>query len=150
MKRARLVGLIFTITVLSLLIASAGLAREVALTNRTESANEYQHFLNSPDVNIYWSSAKRSKTITIYGLVQNNYYTDLVLVNLYVDILDSNGKRLERRKQFFLEIEPDQKLPFRITFPRLKNAKKVRFSFDYNYAEWKSSVSNYGILEDTL
>ncbi len=150
MKLTKLSYLVFAVIALSPVIASPAMGRKVALTNTTDSANKYDHFLNSPDVNIYWSSIKDKDRITIYGLFQNNYYTDLVSVNLYVDLLDANGKRLERKKQFFLEIEPDQKLLFRFTFPKVNNAKKVRFSFDYNYAEFKSSVSNYGILEDTL
>ncbi len=141
---------VFMILLLVVISLVGGSAVFATTTGQTDIKSQYDHFLNSPDVNIYWEMEKNATGFTISGLFQNNYYTDLTFVNLYVDILDSYGKILERKQVFFLNIEPDQLLPFRVTFRGLNSAKKVRFSFDYNYAEWRSSVSNYGILEDTL
>ncbi len=151
MNRLRHAKLILGMVASFLIVISSGCVTvQNMLTTQAMPANSYKHFLNSPDVNIYWNSEQTSKNITIYGAFQNNYYTDLAWVNLYIDLLDSKGKVIQRRYQFFLEAKPGTMLPFRVTFTRLKDAKKVRFSFDYNYAEWKSSVSNYGILEDSL
>ena len=150
MKLHKLTTLLLVFTVISFLLVAVGFAVQQGEPEKDASTKYYGHFLNSPDVNIYWDLEKQQNTITIHGLFQNNYHTDLISVNLYIYLLDSRGKVLAKSKEFFVEIKPDQMLPFRSTFKKLKNAKKVRFSFDYNYAEWKSSVSNYGILEDNL
>ena len=138
------------IVLLLLAVLPGCITGEKMVSKQPDRVDHFEHFLNSPDVNIYWNAEKSKKNITIYGMFQDNYYTDLGWVNLYVDLLDSEGKILKRQYQFFLDARPDQMLPFRVTFPNFRDAKKVRFSFDYNYAEWKSSVSNYGILEADL
>ncbi len=149
--KSKFFGLVASKIVLLLLVILPGCVTvDKMLSKQPEHVDHFEHFLNSPDVNIYWNAEKSKNYITIYGVFQDNYYTDLSWVNLYVDLLDSEGKILKRQYQFFLDARPDQMLPFRVTFPNFRDAKRVRFSFDYNYAEWKSSVSNYGILESDL
>jgi len=147
-NKAKKTGLIFVIVSLFISIGCASIApHTIALRNNVK---EYKNQLNSPDLNIFWNAEKSNNAFVINGLLQNNYYEDIFDVDLYVRLYNKKGLPIKTVHDYFINLNPNQILPFVAKFPATQKVKTIRFFFDYNYAEWGGSVENYGVLKANL
>ncbi len=147
-NKAKKTGLIFVVVFLLTSIGCATIRDHTPITG--DNIKEYKKELNSPDLNIFWNAKRSNNMIVIKGLVQNNYCEDIFDVDLYVRLYNEKGLPIKTVHDYFINLNPNQMLPFIAKFSTTQKAKTVCFSFDYNYAEWGGSVENYGVLKANL
>ncbi len=128
----------------------AGCAQQFSGARPSFDSSPYVHIYNSPDINIYWTAKSDSNILTVRGAIQNIYYTDIINVHLYVDILDVKENVISSATETVIALEPEEASRFLLTFPLHMKPTHIRFSFLYDYAEWRGSVMNSGTFKRPL
>ena len=111
------------------LVGIAGCTAQFSGARPSFDPSGYQYSYNSPDLNIYWNQTAQPNILTVRGAIENIYFTDIINLHLYVDILDSEEKVISTRNETIVTLNPYQADTFILKFPLNKKPHFIRFSF---------------------
>ncbi len=89
-----------------------------------------EHY-NQFDAQLAWQVSTVGNSTVIDGVIKNIRYYEMYDLEVWVYVLDANGKEVQRGVDFVYRLRENEGGPFAITFPRLASGTRLQFLYKY-------------------
>jgi len=112
-----------------LLLALGGCAtyRDISQERLTTLPLQYAQF----DAKLAWEVTTTDTATRINGVVKNIRYYEMDELEIWVWVLDRNGRETERAATFVPRLKENEAAPFSIELSKLASGTKLRFTYRY-------------------